>query len=779
MTAQSWQSPKSELRGVWLTCYVGDWPSPSNKGTSLSAIQGQKDELKALFDAYKGMGLNSVFFHVRINGDAVYKSKYEPWSQYLMGSSGAAPEDPSYDPLKFAIEEAHKRGLELHAWFNPYRVVPSGGSTANLAANHPAKKHPELLITTSNNYMFLDPGLPAARSYIADVIMDVVRNYNIDGVHMDDYFYAYPEYGTYNDDVTFNNYKNGFTDRAAWRKNNINMLMAALNDSINAVKPYVKFGISPSGLDNVNNSIYCDAYSWLKGTYTDDKGIARTGPPYVDYIMPQLYGERYQGTLGSWAKADVLNGRHLYIGQPAYLYPQWSAANITFEHMMNRTNQYISGGVYFSSKSIIGNFKGIIDSLKNHYNVFPSILPGMTWKPKSNTKPNAPQNLRIQKTASGVPLLVWDKSAAAADGDTAIFYAVYRGTQSAVNVNEAGTLMGFTGLTTLDDRWARYAVTKGNYYVVTALDRYSNESAPSAAVYADPALYPQTAPQPRVPANGDNNQQSSVVLRWSKTPQGQSYTMQISRSPAFNDTTLLTCPDIKDTLFTVNGIPAQKDYYWRVKSHGIGGESSWSQTFSFRAGYPVTPELISPAHAATNLPLKPVFKWVKQGSSTYRIQIATGSTFTTGLVTDLTVSDSFYVMSKDLDANKVYYWHIMATNSLGQSDWSKTNGFKTGDGTSAVSEGSVAKVYELRQNYPNPFNPSTRISYSTAKEGVVKIRLFNIVGQQIAVLMEEFRPAGNYSLEFDAQQYSLPSGIYYYIMSTDGYTASRKMILLK
>ena len=319
---------KREFRGAWIATVTNlDWPTGGAQGSGGNFTQLQKDELIFILDNLAAAGFNAVIFQVRTECDALYNSPYEPWSFWLTGSSAliqGAPPNPLYDPLEFAVAEAHKRGMELHAWFNPYRAVRP--STYTRAASHVSNTHPEWLLVF--NYLdvngiartakILDPGLPLVRDHVAMVVSDIVRRYDIDGIHADDYFYPYPE-GTLTgvtnqDDLTFANYNPDGLARADWRRENVNKLLAQIRDSVQAIKPYVKFGMSPFGIWRPNNpsgisgldaynTIYCDAITWLQRKY-------------VDYIAPQLYwafggGQDYGKLQPWWADSANANGRHL------------------------------------------------------------------------------------------------------------------------------------------------------------------------------------------------------------------------------------------------------------------------------------------------------------------------------------------------------------------------------------------------------------------------------------------------------------------------------------
>ncbi|MGE5351947.1 MAG: family 10 glycosylhydrolase [Acidobacteriota bacterium] len=775
--------PKQELRGVWIASLGIDWPS--TRGTSASDIKSQKDQLVSTFDQHKSYGMNAMFFHVRPKADAIYKNSIgEPWSKYLTGQEGAAPSDPTYDPLQFAIQEAHKRAMELHAWINPYRVNMSGDDPV-FGSTSIALRHPEWIIKCNGSeYRFLNPGLPEVRKYLLSVIMDIVRRYDVDGIHFDDYFYPYTEYGTFNDDATFASYKGTFTDKTAWRMNNVNMLLAEINDSIKTVKPWVKFGISPAGGPSVNLSIFCDTFGWLKGNYTDESGVSHTGTSYIDYIMPQLYSANYGGLLPTWSGASTLNGRHLYVGAPAYRYSSYGANEIGWEMRANRNTPTVKGEVYFSSQSVTGNYAGCADSLVHNYYLYPAVTPKMEWLPGSTTRPNAPVNLRAEKNSvTGKYDLKWDAPAKATDGDTAFSYIVYRfeSQPTAEMLKDASKILATYGTTTLPSTVAKYSVTSGDYYVVTALDRYSNESVMSNVLHQSmPDQIPQ-APVLTSPPNYYPKTNTFATLKWQSAPLAESYVVQIATDSLFSDI-VFTAPEHKSLSFYFSSVAAGQTYYWRVKSAGQGGLSAYSQFMSFVSGIPMKPVLLAPAHATTNVSLSPKFSWQKDPKATeYQFQLSTASTMTSQIVLDTVVTDTAFTISRVLALNKKHYWHVRARNTLGTGEWSSTFGFQTTAVNDVKEEKKeqVVREYSLKQNFPNPFNPSTVIRYSIAKEGYVRLSVFDVLGKEIAVLVDRNQNAGSYSADFNSNQLNIPSGIYFYTLRTGSFVSTRKMIIIK
>jgi uncharacterized lipoprotein YddW (UPF0748 family) len=467
--------PKREVRGVWIATVADiDWPSDNNESS-----KKQMTELTGMLDKLQAAGINTIFFQVRTECDAFYNSQYEPWSYWLTGRQGKAP-DPYYDPLAFIISEAHKRGMELHAWFNPYRAAKTNGEY-EIAANHISNSHPEWLLNFKS-FKILNPGIPAVSHYIAKIVSDVVRRYNVDGVQFDDYFYPYSPKITNQDAAVFAKYKGKFKYIDDWRRNNINKMVAEVYDSIKAIKPYVKFGISPfgivenkyartNGMDSYN-VLYCDPITWLK-----DKTI--------DYILPQLYWEigskaaDYASLLPWWALSA--GERQVYVGiySTKMASASYSGPSNELENQIRLSRQMIKtyGVVFYSAKSIAGNYSHFADSLKLYFK-YPSLPPEMKWI--DSTAPIAPANLTAEVQNPTVTLK-WDKPLPALGGDTAYRYVIYRfNYMQPVNIDDARYILKIINgcETVYSDTTAGDG--KINYtYVVTALDRLNNESSPS------------------------------------------------------------------------------------------------------------------------------------------------------------------------------------------------------------------------------------------------------------------------------------------------------------
>ncbi|MFF8969341.1 glycoside hydrolase family 10 protein [Streptomyces sp. NPDC014995] len=308
----------TEMRGVWLATVANrDWPSRPG----LSAAQ-QRSELLARLDLAVRNRLNTVMFQVRPTADALWPSSYEPWSAVLTGTQGKAP---GWDPLGTAVKEAHARGLQLHAWFNPYRVATHADPT-RLVASHPARKHPDWVVTYGGK-LYYNPGLPAVRAFVQDAILDAVRKYPVDAVHFDDYFYPYPVAGhSFDDDAAYDRHGGSFPNRAAWRRDNIDRLVRETAARIKAVRPTTQFGISPFGVwrnaSTDPRGSDTRALQSYDAVHADTRKWVREG--WIDYIVPQLYwnigfsAADYAALVPWWAQVARGSRTKLYIGEALY-----------------------------------------------------------------------------------------------------------------------------------------------------------------------------------------------------------------------------------------------------------------------------------------------------------------------------------------------------------------------------------------------------------------------------------------------------------------------------
>jgi uncharacterized lipoprotein YddW (UPF0748 family) len=375
-----------EFRGVWVATVRNlDWPSRPGLPPSLA-----KAELIALLDRAVALGLNAVLLQVRPAGDALYASKIEPWSEYLTGRQGLPPA-PLWDPLQFAVQQAHARGLELHAWFNPYRAKDPSAK-GPLAATHIARRHPEL-VKKYGTQLWMDPGEPAVRAQTLRVVLDVVKRYDIDGVHLDDYFYPYPERRPngstdFPDDRSWKAYRKhgGKLARDDWRRANVDALVETLHAQIAALKPWVKFGISPFQLwrpgypESVTTGL--DAYATL---YADSRKWFTSG--WVDYLSPQLYRrvdeERSYGLMRRWA-AQNSRQRHLWpgiytSGVKTGAATEWRRGEIVAEVLATRDEPQADGEVHFSMESFLADRDSVGTVLRRTVYDAAALVPESPW----------------------------------------------------------------------------------------------------------------------------------------------------------------------------------------------------------------------------------------------------------------------------------------------------------------------------------------------------------------------------------------------------------------
>lgn len=380
--------PEQEFRAVWIATVDNiDWPS--KKGIP---VDSQKAEFIRILDLHKSNGMNAVIMQVRPATDAFYPSPYEPWSEWLSGVQGKPP-SPYYDPLAFMITETHKRGMEFHAWCNPYRADFSIGK-ASIAPSHITRLHPTWFLEYGGKKYF-DPGNKEAQAFVVEVIRDMTERYDVDAIHFDDYFYPYRiAEKEFPDSVSYQQYKNGLS-KDDWRRSNVDSVIVGLSRMIKQTKPWVKFGISPFGVwrnsdkdprgSNTKagqtnyDDLYADILLWLQ------KG-------WIDYVAPQLYWEfghkaaPYEVLIDWWSKNTY--GKHCYIGLGIYRAGSsdaWKDSTLIprqIELLRNTTN--MQGMIFFSSKTFNKNPNGWNDSLRLHYFKEPALVPEMEWMPKKN-----------------------------------------------------------------------------------------------------------------------------------------------------------------------------------------------------------------------------------------------------------------------------------------------------------------------------------------------------------------------------------------------------------
>ncbi len=476
-------SPKYEMRATWITTIFGnDFPSKAGLKTDQ-----QKRELIQLLDRLQSIGLNAIFFQIRPSADAFYESKKEPWSEWLTGEQGLSPY-PFYDPLTFIVEECHKRNIELHAWLNPYRAIWNTDKM-KIAESHIINQKPEWFISYGKKKLF-NPGLPDVQKYLISVVMDVVRRYDVDGIHFDDYFYPYKEKdANFNDYRIYQIYSSNQMTLDDWRRENVNQLIHSLHDSIQSVKPYVKFGVSPFGVwrnksddpDKGSDTkagqpsydiLYADILKWL------EKG-------WIDYVAPQLYWSMgyknadFEVLVPWWAENSFQ--KHLYIGHALYKVEdaetdeRWkNLSEIPNQVRFGKKYEAVKGNIFFRAMNLSKNLKGLSDSLSSTFYKYPALVPPMYWK--DSIAPIPIQELLVLKDEIGVSLQ-WNTPDKAADGDTAEYYVVYRFPDyEKIDMENPQYIFAIQKEKTFRDDSG--AMGNNYHYIVTALDRLNNESKP-------------------------------------------------------------------------------------------------------------------------------------------------------------------------------------------------------------------------------------------------------------------------------------------------------------
>jgi uncharacterized lipoprotein YddW (UPF0748 family) len=385
VAADALPGPQREFRGAWLATVANiDWPSAPGLSTA-----EQQAELRAMLDRLAALHFNAVIFQVRPHADALYASELEPWSEYLTGTQGQAP-SPAYDPLAFAVEEAHRRGMELHAWFNPYRA----GHPAARSARHPShisrtKPH---IVRRYGDYLWLDPGEPEAAEHSLRVILDVVQRYDVDGVHLDDYFYPYPvqERGRdvpFPDDVTYRAAQAaGETlDRDDWRRQNVDHFIERLYREVKAARPSVKVGISPFGIWRPGHPPSVTGFDQYARLYADARKWQQEG--WLDYMAPQLYwaissrGQSFPALLDWWGEQNTA-GRHLWPGlYDSRILPDvggYTPQEIVDQVTLVRAHAVATGTIHFSAKALAERFP-LGAALADGPYAAPALVPASPW----------------------------------------------------------------------------------------------------------------------------------------------------------------------------------------------------------------------------------------------------------------------------------------------------------------------------------------------------------------------------------------------------------------
>ena len=481
--------PKREFRAAWIQAVNGQF-----RGVPTERL---KQTLISQLNSLQGAGINAIIFQVRPEADALYASQHEPWSRFLTGTQGQMP-SPMWDPMQFMIEECRKRNMEFHAWINPYRVKTSLKN--KLAPEHIYHQHPEWFVTYGDQ-LYFDPALPESREYICKIVTDIVSRYDVDAIHMDDYFYPYPNPGEdFPDHVSFAQYGRGYSNKADWRRDNVNVLIKEIHetvrrynvnvfikqmhDSINSVKPWVKFGVSPFGIyrnkkNDPNGSdtrglqnyddLYADVLMWINNGW-------------VDYNIPQIYWEighpaaDYDNLIHWWARHAA--SRPLFIGQDVMRTVNKADARNPLQNQMpakmklQRSLPTVQGSCQWYAAAVVDNAGNYRTMLEKEYHRYPALIPESPFM--DDKAPGKVKKVKMVWTYEG-PVLFWTAPKAKDEMDKAVQYVVYRfDKKEKVNLDDASHIVAITR-----DHFYPLPYNDGKtkyQYVVTALDRLHNES---------------------------------------------------------------------------------------------------------------------------------------------------------------------------------------------------------------------------------------------------------------------------------------------------------------
>jgi uncharacterized lipoprotein YddW (UPF0748 family) len=475
-----------ELRGMWLTT-VNNIDFPSRPGLSAAKVQA---EYRGWLDLAQAQRHNAIFVHVRPSGDALWPSAYAPWSEWLTGKRDG--KDPGWDPMAFMVAEAHARNLEFHAWFNPYRgsqPAPAGAGPklSALAPGHPLRTHPEWALVHPargvGSRLYFDPGIPQARRFVEDSMLEAVTRYDLDGVHFDDFFYPYPKAGEdFPDDASFARYGTGAPSRAAWRRANVDTLVREMSERIKAAKPWVKFGISPFGI--WRNKATDPTGSATRGLESYDAIYADTRlwvrRQWLDYVVPQLYWHigfdkaDYAVVLPWWSTVVAGTRVQLYIGQGDYRIGErgaWSNPSLLDRQLTLNDRYPVAGSVHFSAKQIRADRLGAVTRYRDAHYGAPALVPVMAQLPAA--VPAAPTITGARRDAAGAVTLTWRP----APGAPPVSWALYRAEAGAATAALVAT--GRSAGVAVDPT----AVAGRAYsYCLSGLDRSWNEGPASGPI---------------------------------------------------------------------------------------------------------------------------------------------------------------------------------------------------------------------------------------------------------------------------------------------------------
>ena len=459
--------PKRETRAVWVTTLMGlDWPRA--KARTAEGRERQKQELCQMLDRLKAIHINTVLLQTRVRSTVIYPSKTEPWDLCLTGQYG---QDPGYDPLQFAIEECHKRGMELHAWVVTFPVYKME-QARQMGKEGLHRKHPELVKKHDGQY-YLDPGMPGTADYLKQLCTELVERYDLDGLHFD--YVRYPENASaFPDAATFKKYGRG-KDKAQWRRDNVTHVVRTLYHAVKALKPWVRVSSSPVGKYRDVSRYSSKGWNCYDAVHQDAQGWLREGIHDALYPMMYFRGDHFYPFAADWG--EQTSGRLNVPGLGIYfLSPQeadWPLSDITNElHFLRQ--QGLGGQCYFRARFLLDDIKGLYGYLHDRFYAFPALPPAATWL--DSIPPSAPTNLRTEVHSDGMATLTWDPSTDNMPGG-GVRYNVYASPAHPVDASKAENLVAVALPEPSFTYNARWAEQHGYHLLVTAMDRFGNESA--------------------------------------------------------------------------------------------------------------------------------------------------------------------------------------------------------------------------------------------------------------------------------------------------------------